>query len=139
MTSSRDERMAAECFEDVYGRAPSEAARRLERLVIGSDYGADGYTTLSQANALAERLALRPGMRLLDIGTGRGWPGLYLAKRTGCSAVLSDLPASGLRHARARARRDGITRRCAFAVVSARRLPFRDESFDAIVHTDVLC
>jgi 2-polyprenyl-3-methyl-5-hydroxy-6-metoxy-1,4-benzoquinol methylase len=139
VTASRDERTAAECFEGVYGRPPSEAARQLEMLVIGSDWGADGYTTLSQADLLADRLGLRAGTRLLDIGSGRGWPGLYLARTTGCSVVLADLPAGGLRVARVRARQEGLSDRCAFAVASARRLPFREESFDAIVHTDVLC
>jgi hypothetical protein len=40
---------------------PAAVARHLERLVIGADYGADGYTTVEQADDLARRLQLRPG------------------------------------------------------------------------------
>jgi protein-L-isoaspartate O-methyltransferase len=110
----------------------------LERAVLGSEYGANGYTPLVQAEVLIDRLALQRGERLLDIGAGCGWPGLYVATRTGCGAVVTDLPMQGMRRARERILRDGLAD--TFAVVStARHLPFCRESFDAIVHTDVLC
>jgi hypothetical protein len=51
----------------------------------------------AQADTLASGLGLSAGDRLLDLGTGRGWPGLYLAARTGCRVVLADLPLDGLR------------------------------------------
>lgn len=136
---SRDERDAAVWFRERYGLAPSDAARDLERSVIGGDFGANGYTTVVQADLIAERLHLNEGDRLLDVGSGRGWPGLYLAKATNCSLVLSDLPEEGLRTARGRAAGEGIAERTRAVVASARRLPFADETFDAIVHTDVLC
>jgi cyclopropane fatty-acyl-phospholipid synthase-like methyltransferase len=64
---------------------------------------------MAHADALARALRLSASDRLLDVGTGRAWPGLYLAART--SVVVS--AASGL--------------------------PFRARSFDAVIHTDVLC
>jgi len=109
----------------------------LERAVLGTDYGANGYTPLAQAEMLLRVIGLRPGGRLLDIGAGCGWPGLYLATRAGCNVVVTDLPMQGMRRAQQRIRADKL---CASAVVStARHLPFRPQSFDAIVHTDVLC
>ncbi len=117
----------------------SPIAQRVERLVIGADYGADGYTTVEQADELARRLHLRPGARLLDLGSGRGWPGVYLAKATGCQVVLSDLPVDGLRIADARAAAEGLDGRCAVVAARGRDLPFAAESFDAVAHTDVLC
>lgn len=139
MTRSRDEQEATTWFRERYGRAPSDAARVLERIVIGGDFGANGYTTVAQADLIAERLHLREGDRLLDVGSGQGWPGLYLAKVTNCSVVLTDLPEEGLRTARERAAVEGIGDRARAVVASARRLPFDHQSFDAIVHTDVLC
>lgn len=53
--------------------------------------------------------------------------------------VLTDLPEEGLRTARQRAAVEGVGGRATVVVASARRLPFADETFDAIVHTDVLC
>lgn len=98
-----------------------------------------GYTTLAQADLIADQLRLVGGDWLLDVGAGRGWPGLYLSKVTGCSVVLTDLPEEGLRSARRRAGVEGIGDRVTAIAGSARRLPFVHESFDAIVHTDVLC
>jgi hypothetical protein len=63
-------------FDERYGTAPSRAAGEIEQRVIGSDWGANGYTTMAQADALARALRLSASDRLLDIGTGRGWPGL---------------------------------------------------------------
>lgn len=114
-------------------------AFELERAVLGSDYGANGYATIAQSETLAEVLGLRRGRRLLDVGAGCGFPGLYLATKTGCAVVLTDVPIEGMRRARRRFLSDGLAQRSAAVVATARHLPFRWESFDAIVHTDVLC
>ena len=139
MKRSTDEQEAEAWFRERYGRAPTDAARVLEQIVIGGDFGANGYTTVEQAGLLAQRLDLRAGDRLLDVGSGRGWPGLYLAKVTGCSVVLTDIPEEGLATARKRAAVEGLAERSQAVASSARRLPFKIESFDAVVHTDVLC
>lgn len=119
------------------GRVPAVVAVELESL--GSDYGATGYTTLAQADLLSERLAPRPGDRLLDIGSGCGWPGLHIAARTGCDAVITDLTLPGVQRARDRAVLDAMGERTAVAVANGRDLPFRPESFEVVVLTDVLC
>ena len=134
----KDEQEAVARFAEGYSRPSSDVARELERLVVGADFGANGYTTVAQADLLAERLDLRHGRRLLDVGSGRGWPGLYLAKRTGCSVVVTDLPEEAMRSASHRAGVEGLSERSDMAVASARRLPFQPATFDAIVHTDVL-
>lgn len=123
-------------FKDAYGKPPTEAELAVEREVFGDNLGVHGYTTVGQAETLADRLALRPGMRLLDVGSGRGWPGLYLAQRTGCQVILTDVPAEGLPAAAARAETLGVDYRAVQA--SGTALPFRSRAFDAIVHTDAL-
>ncbi len=139
MAPSRDEREPRDLFAERYGRPGSDATQDLERLVIGSDFGANGYTTVAQADLLAERLGLSEGKRLLDVGSGRGWPGLYLAKMTGCTVVVTDLPEEAMRSASHRAGAEGLSARAGVVVSSAWSLPFGSASHDAIVHTDVLC
>jgi SAM-dependent methyltransferase len=135
----RDEHQARARFQERYGDSLSPTARRIERRVIGGDWGANGYTTMAQADTLADRLGLSAGDRLLDLGTGRGWPGLYLAARTGCRVVLADLPLEGLRAAADRAAAEGLAARVGVVVAAASGLPFRAGGFDAVIHTDVLC
>jgi cyclopropane fatty-acyl-phospholipid synthase-like methyltransferase len=94
---------------------------------------------LAQADELAHRVRLRPDSQLLDLGSGCGWPGIYLAKTSGCQVVLTDVPLEGLRIAAQRARAERLTGRCTVLAASGRHLPFASETFDAIVHTDVLC
>ena len=137
--SVRDEREARALFDQRYGTAQVQVQLKIERRVIGGDWGANGYTTMAQADALASTLSLSASDRLLDLGTGRGWPGLYLATRTGCRVVLTDLPLDGLRVAAARAAADRLPVRAGVVVSAASALPFRAGSFDAVVHTDVLC
>src|SRR5687768_6293629 len=137
--ASRDERAARTHFEERYGIRGNRAAALVEERVIGAVWGANGYTTLAQADELFGHLALAPTSTLLDVGTGRGWPALYLAQRAGCSVVGTDLPLSALHTARARADREKLGHRASMVVASGGTLPFRRRSFDAIVHTDVLC
>lgn len=128
-----------ERFTARYAQAGEPAVLAVERAALGVAYGATGYTTLEQADLLADRLALGPGDRLLDIGSGCGWPGLHLAARTGCEAVVTDLTVPSVQRAAERAVADGLAQRTAVAVANGRQLPFRPESFDAVVHGDVLC
>ena len=105
---TKAERQTAERFAERYRVAPAEVSRRVELAVIGGDWGANGYTTAAQADLLGHQLGSAPGVRLLDLGAGRGWPGLYLAASTGCQVVLSDVPIEGLQAAAARARQETL-------------------------------
>lgn len=126
-------------FERDYEIAQSPVMREIERCVRGSDYGATSWTTREQAGQAAARLALAPGMRLLELGAGSGWPALWLATLSGCEVVLTDLPLSGLRIARTRAASDGLDARCSVLAADGAALPFADRLFDRIHHADVLC
>lgn len=135
-----EERRTIERFRHRYGRQATTAARAVERAGIGANVDSNGYTTVEQAKRLGRLLRLRPGDRLLDVGCGRGYPGLYLAQESGCSVVGADLPMASLLTARERCSESRrLARRVSLVAASAVHLPFRPGSFDAIVHTDVLC
>jgi hypothetical protein len=64
-----------EDFEQRYRVKPTEVTRQIERAAIGGDWGANGYTTVNQADRLGRELSLGPGSMLLDLGAGRGMAG----------------------------------------------------------------
>ncbi len=128
-----------ERFSDRYAASGAEALIEVEREVLGSDYQANGYTTLSQAEQIGLALGLRNDDRLLDLGSGCGFPGLYLADHFGCSVATLDPVPTGAATAAARAERDGLADRHLAVIGNGAATPFRDRSFDAIVHLDVMC
>ena len=137
--ATRDERERRETYDARYQTAIVDANLEIEIEAVGTDYGNNGFTSVTQAERLLDALALSPADLLLDVGSGAGWPGLYLAKRSGCRVVVSDLTVPGMRQATRRAAADGMDTQARAVVASARHLPFRPDSFDAMVHTDVLC
>lgn len=139
MARSEAERTAIEQFDQSYRYATSAVILSIEHSVCGCAYGGTSWTTREEAEAIGKALALAPGKRLLEVGAGSGWPSLYLAKLTGCSAVLVDLPFEGVRVASERAQADGLADRCFVAQADGAALPLKGQTFDAISHSDVLC
>ena len=134
---SDESRNLIEEFDARYRIGDEPVMCRIEHAVMGSDYGATSYTTRQQADRLADLLDLAPGKLLLDFGSGAGWPGIHLARSTGCDVVLTDLPLEGLRTANRRMRDDGV--RGAVIAATAASLPLQDQGFDAATSSDVLC
>jgi 27-O-demethylrifamycin SV methyltransferase len=128
-----------ERFERIYLRNQAPAMRSVERCAFGCDYGATSWANRDEADELVKLLELAPGKRLLDVGAGSGWPGLYMAETSGCDIAMVDVPFSGLRIAAERAVTDNLPGECWAAAADGARLPFGDASFDAISHSDVLC
>ncbi len=139
MKRSPEEQAQRERFSEAYLRAQLPVMLSVERSVFGCDYGATSWTTRDEAQRIGVLSRLRPGLRLLDVGAGSGWPGLYLAENSGCDITLVDLPLAGLRIAAERAVKDRIRGTCWIAVADGAALPFRGGSFDAVSHSDVLC
>ena len=126
-------------FTDRYRNAQADVIRQMETSVFGCDYGATSWTTRKEADAVIDMLALGPDKRFLEIGSGAGWPGLYLASASGCSLVQIDLPFEGLKTAAKRAQTDNMMDRWDGAVASGAAAPFIDDAFNAVFHSDVWC
>ena len=126
-------------FAGSYERSRLPAMRELERNLLGCDYGGTSWTTRAQADHIAESLELRPGMQLLEVGAGSGWPGLLLASMTGCNVTLLDIPLNALNQALERAAEDQISEQVRAVAASGTALPFEDASFERLSNSDVLC
>jgi SAM-dependent methyltransferase len=139
MPAGEDAAARLERFTARYRVASSDLVKKIERATCGCDYGGTSWTTRDEADQLVKLLGLAPGRRLLDVGSGSGWPGLYLARESGCDLALADLPLEALRLAAERAAADGLAGECCFVVADGAALPFADNRFDAVSHSDVLC
>ena len=139
MPYSPEEIAQRQRFDEFYLRSQSPVLLSIERTVCGCGYGGNSWTTRDEADRFGAILGLEPGLRLLDLGAGAGWPGLYLAQQSGCDVVLLDLPITGLRIASERATKDRISSACLGTVADAAALPFSASTFDAVSHSDLLC
>jgi len=139
MTLSERELTRRDDFDVAYRQGALPAMQAIERKVCGCDYGATSWATKEEVDLVADFLALQPGVLMLEVGAGSGWPALYMAAATGCDVVLTDLPLDGLRIAMQRATGNSIFGSRVAAVADAARMPFGNRACDAINHSDVLC
>jgi cyclopropane-fatty-acyl-phospholipid synthase len=98
-------------------------------------YFTDPANSLEQAQAdkkahIAAKLALEPGMRVLDIGCGWGGMALYLHAKTGAEVLGVTLSEEQLKVARRRADEAGVSDKVRFELIDYRAVTGR---FDRIV------
>ncbi len=113
---------------------------QVRRATYGDDLGQSGWLTVDELERFAEWLGLGAESRLLDVGCGSGGPALHLAETNGTSIVGIDVLAEGITTATRLAQERGLDDRARFTRVDAGgRLPFDDQSFDAVISIDVMC
>ncbi|MDQ2892158.1 MAG: cyclopropane-fatty-acyl-phospholipid synthase family protein, partial [Pseudomonadota bacterium] len=98
-------------------------------------YFTDPTNTLEQAQAdkkahIAAKLALKPGMRVLDIGCGWGGMALYLHQKTGAEVHGVTLSEEQIKVARRRAEEAGVADKVTFELIDYRAVTGQ---FDRIV------
>ena len=80
---------------------------------------------------LADRMALKPGMRVLDVGCGVGGPMAALARNTGASFVGLNNNAYQIERAKAHTR--DVRSLCSFIHGDYMQIPDGDERYDAAI------
>ncbi|PJI88132.1 class I SAM-dependent methyltransferase [Sphingomonas koreensis] len=98
-------------------------------------YYTDPANSLEQAQAdkkahIAAKLAIRPGMKVLDIGCGWGGMALYLHAKTGAEVLGVTLSEEQLKIARERAEKAGVADKVKFELIDYRHVTGQ---FDRIV------
>ena len=113
-------------------RFPRSSAYHPEWVIAGASGGAN---TLWLTEWLTEKLDLKPGMRVLDLGCGRAMSSVFLRREFGVQVWAADLwfnVAENLQRVRDAGVEDGV-----FPVhADARHLPFAPGFFDAIISID---
>ncbi|MGF1659740.1 MAG: class I SAM-dependent methyltransferase [Rubrimonas sp.] len=132
--ASRNARAHYDIGEDLY-------ARMLDRdMQYSCAYWSEGVETLEEAQTakkrrIAAKLALSPGMRVLDIGCGWGGMALYLAAICEARVVGVTLSPAQLQVAQARAQAAGLADRVEFRLCDYRAVA---ERFDRVVSVGML-
>jgi ubiquinone/menaquinone biosynthesis C-methylase UbiE len=115
---------------------------RLAAQAFGPDYPAElrpyGFTTWSLLTEIGERLAVRPGEWLLDLGCGEGGPGLWLAQRAAAHLIAMDFSLGALRAATGLAARLPQPPRRTAVVGSFTATGLADASVAAVLCLDAL-
>ena len=104
----------------------------LEKLTAGDLAVVDEFHVggLESTQELAGQMELRPGLRLLDVGSGIGGPARYFAAEHGCRVTGIDLTEEFVRVATSLTRRTRLEGLADFQQGSALQLPFPAGTFD---------
>ena len=91
------------------------------------------YHGIEAIRAAADRLALGPTSRVLDIGSGVGGPARYLAHTIGCRVTALELQPQLNAIAVDLTRRSGLSERVTHILGDALAYPFASGEFDAVM------
>src|SRR5262245_40920366 len=94
-----------------------------------------GPNVLWLTEALSHRMALHPGMRVLDLGCGRALSSIFLAREFGVQVWATDLWISASANWE-RIGAAGVADRVFPIGAEAHSLPFAERFFDAVVSLD---
>jgi SAM-dependent methyltransferase len=132
----------AASFSEVFAEPESAVEARAWAAVLGDEYPAElapySYTTRSELARIAREAAVGPDQLLVDVGAGRGGPGLWVAVATGASYLAVDIAAAGLAQVRDRAGRVDLANRVRTAEGSLENLPLPNAEAAAMMSIDAL-
>src|ERR1044071_6254974 len=103
---------------------------RLKAMWMTGDFGQIAKQIEANPEEFIARLALKPGVRLLDVACGSGNLAIPAA-RAGAIVTGVDIATNLLEQARARAEAEGLT--IQFDEGDAENLPYADAAFDVVV------
>ncbi|SCQ00004.1 SAM-dependent methyltransferase [Anaerobium acetethylicum] len=94
-----------------------------------------GPNSMKMLEEILGENGLKPGMRVLDLGCGRGLTSIFLAREYGVQVFAVDLWITATDNYR-RFREQGLDERIIPLHANALDLPFADEYFDALISID---
>jgi ubiquinone/menaquinone biosynthesis C-methylase UbiE len=129
--------------QSYYGRSDLQQRIEARLRTVGVDPQKPGFRDLHPFDQLhgfgilateehAARAGVRPGMQVLDLGSGLGGSSRYLAAVCGCRVIAIDLTPEFVELARVLTARCGLVDRIDYRQGSALALPFEDASFDHV-------
>lgn len=124
-------------FNQAHAEPPSPLSTAIWREALGDEYpeGADPYSWVSRSELDAFADVVRAtGPRLVDVGCGRGGPGLWVAKASGAELIGVDIAQTGLDAATVSALALGVS--AGFRLGSFEDLPVDEGGADVVMSVD---
>ncbi|MEV6592373.1 class I SAM-dependent methyltransferase [Streptomyces acidicola] len=132
----------ARIFDRSFTEQSRSTRQRVWREVYGQDYAehAEPYSYVSRAELeqFAEHLQIGPSDTFVDLGCGRGGPGLLVALRTGARLIGLDISAVALADAEQRAEKFGLAGRAEFRRGGFAATGLADNCVHAVMSVDAL-
>jgi ubiquinone/menaquinone biosynthesis C-methylase UbiE len=127
-------------YNSSYANYALEAYRQVRIETYGEDFGQTSWVTTEESREIPKLLGLKPESFVLEIGCGSGGYALHVVEKTGCRLVGLDINEPGIRNANQLAQARGLDERVRFEKCDvSKKLPFDDQTFDAVFSNDVLC
>ncbi|AXC12607.1 putative sterol methyltransferase [Acidisarcina polymorpha] len=127
-------------YDNAYRNHESAIYRAVRIETYGEDFGQTSWVTTQESNEIPRLLGLRSDSFVLELGCGSGGYTLHLGETVGCRLIGVDINQPGVRNANLLAQSRGLASRVHFELCDAsKRLPFDDNTFDAVFSNDVLC
>lgn len=123
-------------YNSTYGNFKEQVLASVRQETYGQDIGQNSWITTDEYDTFYQWLDLSAGDQVLEIASGSGGPALYLAGKFHCHITGLDINEEGIKTANQHALEAGISNASFRLVDVDQRLPFDDETFDAVMCTD---
>jgi cyclopropane fatty-acyl-phospholipid synthase-like methyltransferase len=123
-------------FNSTYGNFEERVLAEVRQETYGEDIGQTSWITTDEYDKFYSWLNLSAGDHVLEIASGSGGPSLYLAGKFKCRITGLDINEEGIKTANQRALEAKITDSKFQLADVNQRLPYNDETFDAVMCMD---
>jgi len=124
-------------FNSTYSHFTEQVLDVIRKETFGVDIGQNSWLTVDEYDRFLSWLTLTSEHHALEVASGSGGPALYLAKTTGSRVTGIDANEKGVATASQMAVSSDQGQRVVFTVADANaRLPFADDTFDALLCID---
>jgi SAM-dependent methyltransferase len=123
-------------YNSTYGNFKEQVLAEIRKETYGQDIGQNSWITTDEYDTFYSWLNLSAGDHVLEIASGSGGPALYLARKFKCRITGLDINEEGIKTANQQALDTNITNAKFQLADVNQRLPFDDETFDAVMCVD---
>lgn len=129
-------------FNTIYKGERSQSFRDIFKEVYGNDYleglNDENFISMTDLQKIAKNLNIGPGETFIDVGCGRGAPGMWIARELGANYLGFDLSEKAVEKASKRVMEFGLENNAKFQAGDICATDFPDNYFHGAISIDIL-